>query len=37
MGDMKRKMKHKMNDMENKAYETKGRVEQKTKDMKKSM
>ena len=33
MGEMKRKM----NDMENKAYELKGRAKQKSKDMKKSM
>lgn len=35
MTDIKRKVKNKMNEVENKAYELKGRVEQKQKDMKK--
>lgn len=34
---MKRKIKNKMNDAENKAYELKGRAEQKQKDMKKDV
>ncbi len=33
MAGIKSKMKDKMNKAENKAYETKGRIEQKTKDM----
>jgi hypothetical protein len=35
MADIKRKIKNKLNDAENKAHELKGRAEQKQKDMKK--
>lgn len=34
MGDMKDKIDDKMNDMENKAHEMKGRIDQKMKDNK---